>query len=278
MGDSVIWGEVLFCIDFSMDFCALYFTCKLLGWKIRLKNLTLSAVICSAVGVFCTAVLNGLLSAAVMVFGWIGSALLLSPTDKRNVRSMTAAFLLFVFLEACAGGIMTAVFCFLNRRFYALDFTVSDYETKRKWFFLCAGLVFIILGVICRLLSHADVQKLVQRSGIAAIRWNGHETSVACMFDSGNLIKEPISGKSVMILPYKEQFSLGVDPKLLESGGITGSRLISMKTLDRAYLMWGIRPDSIDIRADSLEISGEELYIVFSDGTDKAIVPTSMLR
>lgn len=277
MDGVIVWGEVLFCIDFSMDFCALYFTCKLLGWRVRLRRLLPAAAICAGISVFCTAVLSGAVSAAMLLLGWLTSAVILAPRKKRKIRMMLCAFFLFLFLEACAGGIMTVIFVWLNRRFAALGFTVSDGAVRHRLFFMTASAIFVFLGVICRIISRAEIKKLVKRNGTASVQWNGHETVVPCLFDSGNLVSEPISGKPVMILPYKEQYRLGVEPAQLENGRVHGSRLIPLKTLDRLSLSWGILPDAVRLQADRLDIPETEIYIVFSRGTEYAIVPTAVL-
>ncbi|MBR5870297.1 MAG: sigma-E processing peptidase SpoIIGA, partial [Clostridia bacterium] len=254
MEGRVIWGEVLFCIDFSMDFCALYFTCKLLGYRIIFVRLLTAAALCAAAGVLCAGFLSGLSSVFIMLISWICIAWLLFFNIERKISRIISAFLIFVFLEATAGGIMTAVFYYMNRQFGSLHLSAADTSSKQKLFFICAGVLFAILSGFSRLLSNAEVKKLVQRNGLAVIRWNGKTTAVSCLFDSGNLVKEPISGRSVMILPYREQLSLGIDPTQLENGSIAGSRLISMRSLDRAYLLWGILPQEISISAENLEL------------------------
>ena len=277
MDGVVIWGEVLFCIDFSMDFCALYFMCSLFGWKPRYRRLIAASACCAAAGVLSIAVSSGFLSALLMIAGWGFSAILLIPPTKRRISTAAAAFLLFLFLEACAGGIMTALFYFLNRQFSSYGFIVTDTTSRCKLFFLCTGLIFIVIGIVFRTASYTELQKLVTAGGVAAVQLNGKETCVPCLFDSGNLVREPISGKPVIVLPYREQHQLGIDPSLLEKGMLRGCRLIPLKTLGRTFISWGIRPEHIRVHADNLDIPDADFYIVFSRETEQAIVPASVL-
>ncbi len=278
MGDVVIWGEVLFCIDFCMDFCALYFTAKLLGLSSDRKRLCAGALICASAGVFCTAMQGGLLTAAVSAAALFLAAAILIPKVQRRIRSLLAAVLLFLFFEACTGGVMTALFYFLNRQFVSLGFHIPSGTSRIRWFFLAAATVFFLLGIISRMLSDADVKKLVQRGGEAIVRIGGREASFPCLFDSGNLVREPISGKPVVFIPSRAQMTLGIDAAVLDSGGVPGSRLIPMKTLDAASLRWGICPEAVCLRADDIAIGDAAAYVVFSDQIEHAIVPTALLR
>ena len=278
LDEIVIWGEVLFLIDFSMDFCALYFAYRLLGWKTDLRKLILASVICAATGLICITLPSGIASVSVLTVGWITGTVLTVPPEKRRLRSILYAFILFVFIEAFAGGIMTAIFCKLNQWSGSLGMHFEDSESRRRVFFFAAGIVFFLLTAAHRILSYVKMQKEVTQNGTVAVSWNGHETSVRCMFDSGNLVREPISGKHVMILPIKEASALGIEHDRLSSGMIRGSRLIPVTTLDKRSVLWGILPDSISIRTDDAAYSDIALYIVFSAGTDLAIVPTCIFE
>lgn len=278
MGDVVIWGEVLFCIDFCMDFCALYFCAKLLGWSTNAKHLCLGSAICASFGVICTAADAPVIKVILSMLALTLSVLILIPKADRRIGRLFTGILLFFVLEACVGGIMTCVFYFLNRQFTSLGFRITEENARYRLFFLIAAGIFFLLGIIHRKLYDADCRKLVQRGGSALIRLHGKEVSVPCLFDSGNLVKEPISGKPVVFVPHHLQNTLGVVPSSLESGTMMGSRLIPMKTLDSSSLRWGIQPDAISFQADRIAIPYAEVYIVFSNQIQQAIVPTALLK
>ena len=278
MGEVVIWGEVLFCIDFCMDFCALYFCAKWLGWSTNTKHLCLGSALSAAFGVICTASETLLLKVMVSLVALSLSIFILIPKQERRISRRFTGILLFFFLETCVGGIMTTVFYFLNRQFSALGFRITDENARYRLFFLIAAGIFFLLGIIHRKLDDADCRKLVQRGGTASIRLHGKEAAIPCLFDSGNLVKEPISGKPVVFVPHHLQHTLGIVPDSLESGTMMGSRLIPMKTLDSSSLRWGIQPDAISFQADSISIPYAEVYMVFSNQIKHAIVPTALLK
>ena len=169
MGDVVIWGEVLFCIDFCMDFCALYFCAKLLGWGTSVKRLCLGSAVCASFGVLCTAVDHVILKVFASLTALLLSVFFLMPKTERRIRRLLAGILLFFVLEACAGGIMTTVFFFLNRQFVSMGVRITEEDTLHRWFFWIAATIFFLLGIVSRMLSDADCKKIVQRGGTACI-------------------------------------------------------------------------------------------------------------
>ena len=278
MGEVVIWGEVLFCIDFCMDFCALYFTSRLLGLHTGIKRLCISAAVCAAAGVICASEIRLWGQAAVMMTALFIAVFLLISDERRHLRCYIRTILLFLFLEACCGGIMTALFYSLNRSFSALGMHVTHEAARFRWFLITAAVLFLLLGIISRMISDADVKKLVQRGGKAEIRIGERELHIPCLFDSGNLVREPISGKPVIFLPQTAQKSFGIDTDSLSDGRIPGSRLIPMRTLDAETLRWGIRPERMCLWADDIAVIDANVYLVFSDRITEAIVPTVLLQ
>ena len=126
MQPVIIWGEVLFAIDFSMDFCALYFSMRLLGKRIVLSRLLIGAALCSSVGVFLAAVnLHVWLKTLLMLVSAIAACRIALYQGKayrskpavQAAKELLSAVLLFVFLEAAAGGLMTLFFSSMNRYF-----------------------------------------------------------------------------------------------------------------------------------------------------------------
>lgn len=278
MDEIIIWGEVLFLIDFSMDFCAFYFSGKLLGWKINLRRLIAAASICAIVGLFCTARLSERLSLLCLCSSWFISIPLIIPKSKCCLKNIIYAVILFVFFETCIGGIMTVMFYQMNRMFSSFETTFENGLSRLRFFFLSLSAIFFCLAIMNRILSNTLIQQTIRQNGTVTISWNGRSTVISCLFDSGNLVREPISGKHVMVVPSNELQALGIDADLLCKGAIYGSRLIPMKTLDSTTVSWGILPNQIQIKADNKTLINEELYVVFSAGTDIAIIPSCIFR
>lgn len=280
MQQVVIWGEVLFLIDFSMDFCTLYPVLRILGQPIRLRRLLAASALCAAAGVASvtlpTSAVWGLSVGCVLVV-W----LLLIPRVNRTPGLFLKAVLLFVFLEAAAGGLVTAVFFSLNRWFSGLGITVQTHHVRRQWFWLCAALFFFLCRWCSRILQNTAVRRFSGAGGSLTVRYDGCETSAECLLDSGNLVCEPISGRPVTVLPSGCGEALGIDLLRLSSGGYPHSRLIPLQSIGGSQLLWGIHPERILLSPG--QNTGQkpteiDCYIVFSEQTKEAIVPMCLLR
>ena len=277
LGETVIWGEVLFCIDFSMDLCALYVMSGLIGWRVRTLRLCVAACICAAVGVLCTAVTGGIRTVC-LIGGWLAAYAVLTGRGARRIGSFLTATVLFFIIEACAGGIMTAGFLFLRRTFLHRSFSIDESAPRHMLFWMLAAVVFFLLTAWLRLLSRADANRLAQRGGEVKIRYGEREVCAECLFDSGNLVREPISGKAVVFLPSSFSERLGINTQQLNAGDVCGSRLIPMKTACGVSCGWGIRADEFTYSAENGKFRGSaDVYAVFSDAIDRTVVPTSVL-
>lgn len=275
--ETVIWGDVLFCIDFSMDLCALYFVCRILGARISLARLCVSACICAAVGVVYAARCDSI-GAVLLLIGWIASYTVLFHTHVRRIGTFLSASALFLLLEASAGGLMTAGFLLLRRVFLRHSVTVGMGNGRLMLFWLLAAGVFFLLSAGMRLRARADARRLARRGGEVRITIGGREVRSACLFDSGNLVREPISGKAVVFLPAHLTETFGIKQNQLDEGTVRGSRLIPIRTACGAAAVWGIRAEVCACSGDLERMTVRaEVYAVFSDDVDCAVVPTSLL-
>ena len=280
MQPVVIWGEVLFFIDFSMDFCTLYPVLRILGQPVRLYRLLAASALCAAAGVASVTLPTSaawILAAGCVFAVW----LLLIPRVNRTPYLFLKAVLLFVFLEAAAGGLVTAVFFSLNRWFSGVGISVQTPLVRRQWFWLCAALFFFICRWVNRILQNAAARRFTNPGGSLTVRYDGCEIRAECLLDSGNLVCEPISGRPVTVLPSGCSEALGIDLPRLCSGGYPHSRLIPLQSIGGSQLLWGIHPEQILLTAEcgtdgkQTEI---DCYIVFSDRTEEAIVPMCLLQ
>ncbi len=281
---QVVWGEVLFALDFSMDFCALYFMQRLRSKPIRRTRIILSAILCAITGVLsvaceCTAALQWilfLLSA--------GMAVCITDSVKIGASGWKKALLggvfLFFFLEVTAGGVMTFLFYRLNRFFLSAGITAAHANGRHTAFWSSAALLFAVFSLITRISGREKARALCQRSGHITVGIKEKRTSVPCIYDSGCLAKEPISGRHVIVLPEACLTELGYEKSALESGRLPRSRLIPTATVSgEETLYWAIHPDEIllwetDVRSSACNV---DAYVMFSSHIgDSAIVPMGL--
>ena len=191
----IVYGDLLFLINFSMDFLCFYLSCLLLHQRLP----TLRALLASCVGgIYSVAALfldvDGV--TALLVDGAVLVAMCMIVYTTRKVRAarIICSVALYFFVSALLGGMMTAMFSLFNRiDIFADGFEISD--GLDVWLFALLAIVSCIFslkgGRMMRTSSNIKRATLL-------IEDEGGCASLDALVDSGNLATEPISGKSVI--------------------------------------------------------------------------------
>lgn len=231
-----MYADVLFLIDFSMDYLSLYAASRLLSIKTTLWRAVLAAafgglygvlaVIVGAdglIGAICTAAVSVLLS--LIAFGVNGG--------WRGVLRTT------VTVWGCGtllGGIMTA---------FSGMFGGSVAGGGGDIF--CAGAV--LLFALTRFARKRFARGTAEITlSYEARRWQG-----SALIDSGNLLTDPIGGYAVILLrPHDARLLLGYAADTVYKGNITDGavsvRVVPMRTVDGTRLLYGFLAKDIEIR------------------------------
>lgn len=248
-----VYADLLFLINFSMDFLCLFLTARFLRRKIRPVLITVSAVIGGAYSVLSLflpfgVVISLLADAAVCA---LMCALTFRQKGKKFLQYLKEVAV-YLLISTALGGIMTALFNLLNRFNLPLQ---SGGDSISSWlFFLLAiisGLAAIKSGNI---LKHLSSRKLLS----VKIVFDNKSVTLTGMTDTGNIIRDPASGKPVIITDIKA--TLPILPEVLSRAVLTGKvdkitsipakystrvRIIPSVTVSGSKLLLGIVPDSI---------------------------------
>lgn len=258
MDDIVIWGEVLFFIDCSMDFLSLDFMCRIMRIRAKLRNLCAAAAIGAAVSVGVTAAGGRtFITVPVLLFTAFAVCMAVLPAEIWSLSLLPRAVCLFLLTEAALGGIMTVLYRLFDRIFAGQGFFRGG---GMHGFLLSA---FAAWGLLSLLLHLTGQKSTDGRTGIVTVRLGGREENLPCLFDSGNLAREPISGLPVVFLPSSSAGGFGIRMSSLASGEMPGSRIIPVSTVSGEKLFWGIRPELLYYRTPKRQAA--DAYIVFSD-------------
>lgn len=202
---QVVYGDVLFLVNFSIDFLVLFAA----GWFLRIKRrpfrLVLAALIGGIYGVMIllpalswwwTLVVHFLMAFCLCVIAY-------APVGGRMLLSL---FLSFFGAALLLGGILTAFYSFLSTFFEVSSTNVVNSEKKAEMFLLYAAVSALLLFACGRILS----RKRSKREIMVEI-WVGDKAVTVCaLVDSGNLLADPLTGKPVILL--REQEALAVIP------------------------------------------------------------------
>ena len=255
--NTVVYADMLFLIDFSMDFLTFYIVSRILRQKAKLIR------ICSA------SAMGGIYSVVSLGFGEKGvfafaldifvcfvmcMTAFLEKSPKR-FRRMPLYTVTFFVVSSMLGGAMTAIFSLFNR-------SVTDIEAGREdlslWVF---GLVALLSGLATMVGSDIIGKSGRARFGKLSIRLGNRKMTLEAMSDSGNMLKDPIGGKDVVIIDKKRGSRLvpslaSGDFSSLPQNVAKSLRLIPVRTATGEGILAAFCPDEV-----TLEFEGDTKQI-----------------
>ncbi len=289
MINNVIYGDVLLIINFCMDFLALYITAKIMHIKLLSRKITLSAA------------LGALYSLFVLLFnitGLFGGVLGISVSflltcvafGKQNGKVLVKNTAVFFGVSFTMGGGITALCNLLNIWKNSRNIVVNG--TFDVLYGDVPFGILIVLGAICGFISliygKTVKQKASKKEYDLHITLNGREAVIRSFSDSGNLLKEPISGKPVVIATFNSLRKI-IPPELFDvfknrdtspiysSKYSTKLRLIPTSTVNQKGLLFGIIPDGVVINEKNVDV-----YVAITPDSESfggfdAIVPNEII-
>lgn len=244
-----VYADLLFLINFSMDYLCLYICVRILRRKMRLGRMLLAA---SIGGVYSVAALFLTVAAPLSLLIDVGVSLIMCAivfSDKgRKFSSTLLCLFLFIGISMMTGGCMTAIFNLLNR----LNLPLGDIETDGISTYL-----FAALAAIAGLISLGSGELISRRSAVKecllTVTIDGKTLTLRALSDSGNLVKDALSGKAVILIDRAElskitdlkqfdDFSRGIEPDPLK---IRGLRLIPINTASGRGMLVAALPDKL---------------------------------
>lgn len=192
---QTVYVDLYFLVNFSMDLLCLMITASLMHRRPARWRALLAAAVGGAYAVL-SLLLSlsggiGLLSDAL-----VGAGLtLLSFKDRRTTLSRSLVCTpVFLFVSMAVGGIMTALYSLLNR--LNLPFDALSGDNLSVWSFALlsaiAGLATVRGG---RFMGFSQKTHSVT---VKAVLF-GRPVTLRALVDSGNLLRDPVSGKSVIV-------------------------------------------------------------------------------
>lgn len=284
-----VYADILFLINFSMDFLCLFLTSQLLHLRLYPIKSILSAIIggvYSVTALFICApklieILIDISICALMCSVGFG----VSPLRFKRIGRLLCTYL------CCAvalGGIMTALFNLLNR----LELTVnSGGDSISSWLFL---LLAAISGITAMrgmaFLKRNPHRKLTELD----IYLCGKKITLKGMTDTGNMLYDPVSGRPVIVTDITSSLPLLPDPlkRAIISGDTTHLeqlkapfsqriRLIPGASVSGSCMLIGIVPDKISLHHKKATVESSALFapakISFLPPNCSAIIPSDLI-
>ena len=196
-----VYADILFFVNFSMDFLCFYLMNTLFSRKMRLLPSVLAAVIGAAYGVASVLwPIDGLLLLVIDLLVCLVMcriALIGAEVTRRRLLTDTLAYM---GISMMLGGVMTALYRFFNTAGVSDGFSEENADGISPWlFFLLA-----VIGGGATLLGGRSVHRRSQEEYYdVRIRLCGREALFRGVVDTGNGVEDPVSGVQAMMLDRK---------------------------------------------------------------------------
>ena len=192
---QIIYGDVLLLIDFCMNFFVLYTTGILLRRKTKVVCLAGASIIggiYSVAKVFVNG--NDVLDCVIS----LGVGLLMCYITFGGYRYLKTIFVFFG-TAALVGGIMFGIYFLLGNYHSDLFGNIRSYAYSHipLWLFTILAAVSFLLSWLFSYLGRETAETAEEE---VTVEYNGRHAEFSILLDSGNLVKEPISGKNVVLL------------------------------------------------------------------------------
>ena len=284
--EQTLYVDLLFLINFCMDFQCLFLTARLLHRPFPLRRALLSCAMgaCYACAALFLPAGGGVAFVADLLCGLLMCALVFWGQEEKKWRFLIP-FGLYFGVSAVVGGMMSAVSTLLSR----LSYEPSQSKTSSVGFFalaLLGGLVTFLWGRLCQRRAAGKCVKL-------HLEYEGRALCVEAFVDTANHLCDPVGGRPVVILDRilakdllpgvllaaAERGTAGLATlpptlarrvRMIPAATVTGRGMLLAIAPDRAFLDAGRGAHAVEILLSPAPLGG-------SAQGHKALLPPALL-
>ncbi len=234
----VLYADVLFAINFSMDFLALFICSMILHLKVTRKRIILSALLGGAFGVIEVILpMNQVISILLSLF--VSLFMCLIAYKKCTRKRLFISYIMFWAVSASLGGVMSLSYSLLNRLFQDVIFKYSPsgaYNGAR--FLIIASITAIVSIIFSKIFS--SKKDITSAEIVVVIDKIEYKMEAFC--DSGNMLSDPILSKPVILVT--EFCKLG---EIILAKDDYKKRLIPYSDVSGGGILKGVIPESVKV-------------------------------
>ncbi len=193
---QTVYADILFLINFSMDFLVFYICARLSGRRLRAFRSALAASIGGIYGV-CALFMPGesLIAPICDVAVMVAICAVAFYSKSESVRSFLGRCALFAGISAILGGIMSAMYSMLNRSGLS-SLEGGDGDDISIWLF---ALLAAAGGAAAFAGGRRAKRIAVSKQSDVEITFCGKSVLLRAMTDTGNMLTDPLGGRAVAI-------------------------------------------------------------------------------
>ena len=283
-----VYADLLFLINFSMDFLCLYLSVKLLHLprvRWRMLSAAVAGGVYSVVALFIS--VGSWLALALDLGVCLGMCAVCAAGKGVNFGRLLLLCGTYFGISALMGGGMTAIYSLLGK----VDLPLGDVQSDgiSAWMFLALATVAALVAAFGgRLFS----KQTAVRSCTVHVRMDGVTWEMQGLCDSGNLLCDPISGIPVIVADRQTWLSAlpdalrcaveseGREVDTLEGGKRV--RIVPMHTAQGSSMAVALLPDEVLLAGQDGKVRAVHALIAPSGeplaGDYRAVVPATLLQ
>ena len=288
---QTVYVDLFFLVNFSMDFLCLFLTAKILGIRLSLGRGLLGAICGGLYADLSLFLPVGRIASLLISLAVCVGICLLTFWERGRGPSLPVYILVFAAISMALGGVMTALFNLFNHMPLFEGIEESEGDGISVWLF---GLLALISAGITLFGGRFFAGRVSQEYVELELCYGGRSKRVYALTDSGNLLREPISGKPCIFLDLAAAETLlprevlraarqgAAEAMETVSGAyVRDLRLIPTRTASGSSLLLGVRMEKITVYTKKGSHSAEA-YVVLTElgksaqGKD-ALLPSMLL-
>ncbi len=246
--ETTLYADVLFFVNFSMDFITLWISAILTSRPRSALRMSLAAALGGLYGVLSVVFhIGGLLT--YLLAGTVSILMCLIAFGIDSIFALIKQSALVFGCGALLGGIMTALLSLGG------SYEKENYQKSGGITGLLAAVSVILVYITVRLICNTKNKK----TALVKIKWKEREVSFFALCDSGNLLRDPFSGDPVIPVSKETVIKLCgedvtdallmLDGEMLSKHGIS-LRLIPHRCDSQSSIIGGFIPDSVTVECD----------------------------
>ena len=187
---------------------------------------------------------------------------------EKTLRNAITMCVIFIFVSATIGGIMSLLYTFFND---VISEFISTYSYEATYSRARMFIIILLTGVVTMIYARMFKDKKAVKCVNAKIIVGKNEYVLDCLCDSGNLLKEPFSGKAVILVSCESK--IGQDIEKIED---IYKRYIPYRDVNAEGVLKGVIPKKIEINKVLVDAVVATVCNKDFSGYD-ALIPTSLI-
>lgn len=291
MVGQTVYADVLFLINFSMDFLVFYICARLAGRRIYPFRSALASVLGGAYGVASLFIdANGFITSICDVASLLVICGVAFASRNMRLRDFFGRCILFALISSILGGIMTALSSMLERSgFASLEYESGD--DISVWLFT----IIAAAGGAAAFVGGKRMKRIAaSKSADVEIKMNGKSIVIRAMTDTGNMLTDPLSGRAVALceldaieklLPSEmvDYWRSGEFSSCISSEFASKIRFIPARCAlgGKTSLLAAVEPDAVTVINDKVKREADILIAPvpynLSAGESRALLPPGLV-